>query len=160
MKKKLVVLLSLVLVIVIGGAFLVFGGKKATVNLLNQDTQKYEELTLKEFNKIKDSNSHKFEKCYHGSEGTVISKVKKIDGTTYHNDFTPYHESYTIELEDWWEATVKADHEILNSLEVGDTVKITGKVFGQFLGGYVTDGYLDDIDEWSCCVTNIEIYEK
>ena len=156
MKKKIIILLVLVIV----GAILVFGGKKATVNLINQDTQVYEELTLKEFNKIKNSNSHKFEKCYHGSQGTVISKVKQIDGTTYHNDFRPYHQSYTIKLQNGWEVHIKEDHEILDTLEVGDTVKITGKVFGAFTGGTVTDGYLDDIDEWSCCVTNIVIYKE
>lgn len=153
----------LILLICISVTFSACGSGAEKVTITNRQTSEQEEISSKELYEISNTNSIKYSDCYYGSDIVVISEVEAIQGPTYHNwGEKNVHEVYEITLKGMWTIFVSEDHEILNTIDVGDTIKVSGILWKEFYDTdfRVTDGYLEDINEWSCCVTNIEKYEK
>lgn len=122
MKKKLVVLLSLVLTI----SFMLCGcGKSEYVEV--SGTQ----YKLKEIPTISEDNQIKFENDFWGKEVTIVGKVDEI-GTGMHVNVE--YDSY-VDIGDWIIDTAGYE-DVLADLEVGDTIRATGSIdFSGF--GYV-----------------------
>lgn len=99
-----------------------------------------EQLTAKELLDIQSGNALKFDNDYWTAKVTVTGKISKIGGEEIINGS---HYNWTLKIEggegDWFigegkynTSTVSKDY--IASLNVGDTVEISGEIVGAFFG--------------------------
>ena len=96
------------------------------------------ETTYEEMDDLSESNSVKFNKIYGDAYLTITGEVTKIDSSTYWNEKVPYRNVHKVEIGqyEWW-VYVPEDNEILNDLEIGDTVVLKGYINSWFIGGEI-----------------------
>ncbi len=137
MKKTIVSALILLLVFSLSAC----SAKKADVYATVVNNQGVtEQLTAKQLEDLKSNNAISFEKNYWSATVTVVGTVTEIKGKNILNG-TYYDWSVTVEGGecDWFigkaqytETTITED--FLATLQVGDTVEITGDIVGASMG--------------------------
>lgn len=108
--------------------------KKQEANIeIKLDDGTTEKLTSKEFFDKAESNTISFEKKYIGSEITVIGEVEKVGAnmtfTNFNHTCLAYVEVSTSGSHSWT-VEVSPTNPIIETLEAGDAVKVTGKLTG------------------------------
>ncbi len=122
-------------------------GKETSVKIVTKDGQT-EYLSGKELLDADEANPVAFDEKYYEASVTVVSEITAIHGRSSLNghDMNAY-----IELKGGW-IVEAATASVVSDLVVGDTVEITGKIWGTFASDiyiYCINGHTTTIEKYS-----------
>ena len=112
--------ISIVLILALCLSLCACGNRSGSV------TVKGETYSIKEFYKLTLENSYKTAQ-YYGSMATVQGKVTAIKGPTYITNINKYIGT-SIVIGNNWSFEVGDDSSILDEIDIGDTVRATGRI--------------------------------
>lgn len=125
MKKALSLLLALVLCLSLCAC-----GNSSSPAIITNNNGETEELTAKHLIELFESNEAKFDQQYESCPITIESTIKKIEGDSFYLNGVNYA-SFILHLDGGWDVEILQSvyDEKYSNLEVGDTVKITSKIY-------------------------------